>query len=116
MNIKQMRQIVRQIEAIYPAMSPISVTIKDIPDCDGYTQIIKRKGKERIQVTINSYEGGRGTLDTMKEAMQIETLIHELAHAIAWRPQRQEESLLTSDHNEEWGIAMAKIYRLLGED
>ena len=115
MTAKELRKIAKQIEAIYPAMYPISVSVKDLPDCDGYTHLIKRKKKSRIEVVINSYSGKRGQLDTMIMAMQIDTLIHELAHAIQWRPQRQEEGLLNHHHNEEWGIAMAKIYRLWGE-
>jgi hypothetical protein len=115
MTIKDLRRIVKQIESIYPAMYPISVSLKELDDCDGYTHIIKRRGKLRIELVINSLTGNRGKLNTIKDSTQLETLVHELAHAIQWRPQRQEEGLFNAHHGEEWGIALAKIYRLMGE-
>jgi hypothetical protein len=117
MTLKELRKIVRQVESIYPAMLPISVSLKALKDCDGYTHIVKRNKKERIQCVLNSYPSTQSQLDALKESAQLGTLIHELAHAISWRPQRQEEGLLNKDHSEEWGIAVAKLYRLvLGED
>lgn len=117
MIIKELRKLGKQVESIYPAMLPISISLKELPDCDGYTHIVKRKGKERIECVLNSYTSKSSKLDALKDSAQLHTLIHELAHAITWRPQRQEDGLLAKHHSEEWGIALAKIYRLiLSED
>jgi len=112
-TIKDLRKLARQVESIYPAMAPISVSIKNLTDADGYTHIIKRRGLERLECVVSSYSSKSSKLDALTEAMQLHTLIHELAHAITWRPQRQEDGLLSKHHSEEWGIALAKIYRLV---
>lgn len=42
---------------------------------------------------------------------QVQLLIHEWAHAIAWTPQNGPGTL--DDHDELWGLAYARVYREL---
>lgn len=44
----------------------------------------------------------------------LDTLIHEMAHAVAWKHQSVEKYYAT--HSDEWGIAYAKIYRKYFEE
>ena len=39
----------------------------------------------------------------------LDTLLHEMAHAVAWKHQSVEKYYAT--HSDEWGISYAKIYR-----
>lgn len=42
------------------------------------------------------------------------TIIHEYAHALQWRGEAQESTRL-SDHDAEWGIALARCFHEVGE-
>jgi len=93
-------------------MYPISVTTSKIREgWYGACQIIKRKDSKRIKITINSFD--QYTREELVDILQTQILIHEYAHATQWRDSRQEEER-SSDHDSEFGVHYARIYKLLG--
>ena len=77
----------------------------------GACQIIKRKGSSRFKITINSFDNY--TKEEVVDILQTQILIHEYAHATQWRNSRQEIER-SSDHDSEFGVHYARIYKLLG--
>jgi len=67
----------------------------------GDTSIAKRKGQPILLVRINS--------DLPSEAEPF-VLTHELAHCIQWRANEENRE---DDHDAEWGVAYARIWRTM---
>ena len=112
MNGKELSKIVRKLQIIVPAMYPVSVTTSKINEgWYGACQIIKRKESKRFKITINSFDSC--TKEEVVDILQTQLLIHEYAHATQWRDSRQ-ESERSSDHDSEFGVHYARIYKLLG--
>ena len=44
----------------------------------------------------------------------IDTILHEYAHAISWKHVSMDPYMF--DHSDEWGLAMAKVYRAFNDE
>ena len=112
MDGKALAKLVRKLQILAPAMYPISIGTRKISEgWYGSCQIINRKDTKRIKISINSFESF--SREELVEILQTQVLIHEYAHAVQWRPTKQEEDR-ESDHDSEFGIHYARIYKLLG--
>ena len=88
--------------ALFSTLHPITLRREKIADW-GDCSLGTRSGKPVIVVRVNS---------TLPVEMQLLVLLHELAHAVQFRHDEAEE-LRESDHDAEWGIAYARIWRAL---
>jgi len=112
MNGKELSKLVRKLQIVAPALLPVSVTTRGkLGGGYGTCEIIKRKGEPRIKITINSFKDF--SKEEVVDILQTQLLIHEYAHATQWRVPRQEVGR-ASDHDSEFGVHYAKIYKLLG--
>ena len=85
-------------------MHPVSLRRCKLPDDSwGDTSIGKRDGKPVIVVRVST---------ELPHEAQLFVLVHELAHALQWRPDAAEETR-ENDHDAEWGVAYARIWREL---
>jgi Zn-dependent peptidase ImmA (M78 family) len=65
---------------------------------DGYCSFYHDNGQNKhFKIRIDA---------SMPEQMAIETLLHELAHAVCWESDENE-----TDHGPSWGVAYARVYR-----
>lgn len=88
-----------------PANKPVKVRVTKLPYCDR---------KNNLRLYGDSLENDDHYIIRInKESdllIQKETLMHEWAHCLAgWEDGK-------SPHSREWGIAYAKIYRIMVED
>jgi hypothetical protein len=77
-----------------PKGTRVDVRRRTLDGCLGQTQ----KVGNRIVVTIHK---------DMTEDETVDTLIHEWAHVLSWRP----STVWNTDHDEHWGLEYAKVYR-----
>lgn len=97
-------QISRWLAAEFPCAYPVYVRIGRIPG-DKLSGFCIRRGK-KFYISLD---------DRPPKHFLIETLFHEWAHALTWKHANLEKRRLTS-HDEEWGIAFARIFRRYMEE
>jgi hypothetical protein len=96
------RKTVAWLKRNFPAKVPVHVRRCALSVCGhtfGWTDT-----KSCAQLTIKVRKG-------MCPRCQIDTLLHEWAHALTWFGADAEYE----DHGPEWGVAYARIYRLFCE-
>jgi Zn-dependent peptidase ImmA (M78 family) len=87
------RDVVKALRDKCETKYPVSIQrVKLADSCHGYCQLKNKKFLIRINRDLDV-------------ATAIDTLIHELAHAIAWDAKGD-------IHGTEWGKAYSKVYRL----
>ena len=91
----------------FPTPYPVRVKYAPKIKYDGHevAGLCWREGR-RIEIRIRLALSKRETIDT---------LLHEWAHAHTLRHACMEKRI-SRDHNDEWGLAMAKIYSALYDD
>lgn len=90
-------ETLRLIRAYCPTDMPIRIRRKKLTGGDrGWC--VKRK--DHYLITINS---------GMSQDLQVDTLIHEAAHALSWPFEHGRERV----HGPQWGVAYAAIYHAL---
>ena len=89
---------IERIALVIPLARDVTISYKRhrIPDSVGYTILDDTTGRFTVGVDIR----------TDVYAMQ-ETLIHEAAHVLDWRPY----TAWSMDHGPTWGVLYAQIYR-----
>ena len=84
----------------FDPMLPVVVRRADLRgEAWGDTTIGKRKGEPAFIVRLER---------TLSAEAQLFTLVHELAHCLQWRVN---EDARANDHDAEWGVAYARIWR-----
>lgn len=83
---------------------PVHVRRIKLNDNDGYCSKVRDQFYVRININFS-------------EARAIDTLLHEWAHALSWKPKFDDASLSSEDferiiHGPSWGVAYAEVYRL----
>ena len=87
----------RQIRVLCPTDMPIRVRRRKL---SGEVRGLCTKRKKCYEISIEA---------DMPEDQQIETLIHEVAHALSWPFEHGRERT----HGPQWGVAYAAIYHAL---
>ena len=90
--------------ARFSPLYPVTLRRCKVPDGTwGDTGIAQVKGQPRIQIRVSK---------DLDDAAALCVVVHELAHAITWRHDGA-ELLRESDHDAEWGVAFARLWREL---
>lgn len=102
MTQKQLHGTLRALRKSLPTDIPVKVVRRRMEyQLHGYT---KRMPKHYLVVLNNRLSASR----------QLETLLHEYAHCLAWT--EQECSGEPRDHCEAWGAAYASVWALIFDD
>lgn len=102
MNGRTLRKDLVRLEAKHPAAYPAIIKVGKLPPEDrGYCGKVKRRGKTYFLLTIAA---------GMTDFSQRETLVHEYAHALDWRSERQETGR-DRHHCDAWGVWYARAFR-----
>jgi predicted SprT family Zn-dependent metalloprotease len=95
--------MLKRLRASAPPLLPVRVYVRDrLGDALGDTSL-ERKGKRPSHFVIRIR---RASLQVMRD-----TLLHEWAHAIAWRDGHE----TVCDHDPEWALAYSRVYQLIVE-
>lgn len=91
-----MRSFRERFEPLYPVI----VRRVDLGDETewGDTGVVKRKGEPHLLIRINS---------KLSTDAQLLVCWHELGHVLQWRAN---EEARQSDHDAEWGVALARLW------
>ena len=100
----RLRQVFRWLLFSYP--TPYPVMLKFVkgtkPRSDqGYVNLNRRKLVIHVDIKYPLHAC-------------IDTLLHEMAHAVSWR--HASLDAYCEIHSDEWGLALAKIYRNFNDD
>ena len=100
MNTKKLREVLRRLRRDVPTDAPLKVVRRESPYEIGDEMGYCIKVPSGYRIVINS---------TLCEGLQIEMLLHEYAHALAWTA--QEEVGRREQHDSIWGSAYARTFR-----
>lgn len=106
LNIKQkVRLILKILRAEFPVEHPVKFRFVDLDakKIFGYVSLYnqnRNKAKKYFVMSINK---------STSWGIIVDTIIHEYAHIMSWY-------LSKNDHDRQWAICYAKIYRRLIED
>ena len=105
MTTKKLREVMRKLRKRVPTDKPIRVIRRPYPveinEFMGYCI----EGRPGYRVIVNS---------NLSPEMQVETLLHEYAHALCW-PGQLEVGRIEA-HDSLWGIAYARTFRAYYEE
>lgn len=98
------RRLVQKLRREAPPLLPVRVYVREVVG-DGWLGAtdLKFRGKRPTHFVI---EVRRGHAQVMRD-----TLMHEWAHAIAWRQGHE----TVCDHDPEWALAYSRIYQAMVE-
>ncbi len=94
---RRFRALVRELRVNSPALLPVRVYLRSGGEYWGSCEL-KWKDDRPDHFVITVYRAQWWPM--------LETLIHEWAHAVAWR-----EGETVQDHGPEWGVAYAQLYQ-----
>lgn len=100
---KTLKGMVARLRAELPPLLPVRVYLRDRINEDGWLGSCSLKIRD-MRPTHFIIEIRKGSNQTI-----VDTLMHEWAHAIAWR----EGHATTCDHDPEWALAYSRVYQLL---
>ena len=111
MNLRALRRKIARVALAYPSLYPIVLRKASLPEGEeaGDIQIIKERGEQKFLIRIADFS--EWSRDDLEQALAEFVVEHEQSHAIQWRAEHQEKERL-SDHDEEFGIALAKVTRI----
>lgn len=92
---------------LYPVVvrRPHTAGVGELEGCWAWTEIATLKKEKRLVITLPT---------TTPAPADFLVFIHEFAHCMVWRPDHQETD--DSHHNDEWGCAHARLWRLVLND
>lgn len=96
---QKFRRMVKALRRESPALLPVRVYRRPLTDCLGYTSLSFKDGKPSHFVIV--------VHEPMAWQATWQVLIHEWAHAIAWREGHE----TVCDHDPEWALALSRIYQ-----
>jgi len=96
----------RSFRERFVPLHPVIVRRVDMEDAAdwGDTGLVKRKGEPHLMIRINR---------KLSVDAQILVLIHELGHVLQWRANEEKRQ---SDHDAEWGVALARLWSELFDE
>jgi hypothetical protein len=96
---KKFRRLVRDLREMCPTVVPVHVRRRPTKEDVAFTRAIYDGEKlSHFVISIDNRQSWEATW---------QLLIHEWAHAISWH---DETHPTITDHDVEWGIALARIY------
>lgn len=101
-DFERFRKVVQLLQAELPCALEVIVRQAKL---QGYDGLCLREEK-RFLILIS---------EELEQAMAIETVLHEWAHARSWtllHDQLQDEEFRKICHNAAWGVAYAEVYRV----
>ena len=99
--IPDLVDVMKVFRARFETLHPVKLQRASLGGHFGDTGIVTRKGRQFLLVRVER---------SLSEEAQLLVLIHELAHCLQWRVDRQEAGR-ESDHDAEWGLAYARAWR-----
>ena len=104
----EVKKLLSLLQERYPTLHPVRIERPKIIDGSdksfGETEVRKFSGKTMLVIRVAAW------LPYPADWM---VLIHEYAHAMNWRPAHQEND---EHHGPEWGLAEAKLWKIVGGD
>jgi len=100
----RLRQIYRWLGETFPTPYPTRLKLvrgTKVRSDQGYVTLVRRK----LVIHIDTKYPLHACIDTLQ---------HEMAHACVWRHVSMEKHC--ADHSDEWGLALAKIYRKFNDE
>ena len=99
------RELLKLLRKRHPTVYPPRTYFRDLSRHDhvGSCELSSGKRGKHFNITVHS---------RMDPSAQVQVLIHEWAHAVAWLEGHEG----VADHGPEWALALSRIYRdLIGE-
>ena len=100
---KTLKAMLHRLREDMPPLLPVRVYVRERINEEGWLGACSLKLREgkASHFVIEIRKGGTQTM--------ADTLMHEWAHAVAWR----EGHPTVSDHDPEWALAYSRVYQLL---
>lgn len=97
-------QLLRKLRRHCPALLPVRVRFRPLRACWGVTHLCQDSQGRPSHFSISVHNAS-------PLAVMLDTLAHEWGHAVAWQ-----EGKGVTDHGPEWGVAFARIYRVIVDE
>ena len=103
---KVLRAIINQVTSDGQPLHPTKLRLKKMDEMTlGEVGIVDRKGKKFFEIVLNT--------EPSLEMVLISTLAHELGHVRQWR---FDELSRDNNRDAEFGIHVAHVFRIIGEN